>query len=189
MPALHPPSATPTASHLNAKLNALHSWFRNLGLILGYDAPFLHSHSAVRTPPPAGVRRLPHRRFAEWADDIAARIGSLLCVQVFVHAPWDPAERREPLDAWPIATLLPTNVADARSLSSALQSLALGGQSFLKFPVPHDRLTTCESKQIMFGGSTFTLNNYNKSTYCHRADSPPSVSSQNTSHDGRDNRC
>jgi len=135
------------------------------------------------------VRRLPHRRFAEWADDIAARIGSLLCVQVFVHAPWDPAERREPLDAWPIATLLPTNVADARSLSSAHQSLALGGQSFLKFPVPHDRLTTCESKQIMFGGSTFTLNNYNKSTYCHRADSPPSVSSQNTSHDGRDNRC
>ena len=54
MPALHPPSATPTASHLNAKLNALHLWFRNLGLILGYDAPFLHSHSAVRTPPRQG---------------------------------------------------------------------------------------------------------------------------------------
>src|SRR6266702_1853744 len=49
MPALHPSSATPTPSHLNAKLNALHSWFRNLGLILGYDAPFLHSPSAMRT--------------------------------------------------------------------------------------------------------------------------------------------
>src|SRR5437660_5661773 len=49
MPALHPPSATPATSHMNAKLNALHSWFRNLGLILGYDAPFLHSPSAMRT--------------------------------------------------------------------------------------------------------------------------------------------
>jgi hypothetical protein len=49
MPALHPPSATPTASHMNAKLNALHSWFRNLGLILAYDAPFLHSPSAMWT--------------------------------------------------------------------------------------------------------------------------------------------
>src|SRR5882762_4754396 len=104
------------------------------------------------TPPPqcghrpGRVRRLPHRRLVEWADDTAARIGSLLCVQVFVHAPWDPAERREPLDAWPIATPLPTNVANARSLSSALQSFALGGQSFLKFPVPHYRLTTLRTK-------------------------------------------
>src|SRR2546425_4153581 len=54
MPALHPSSATPTTSHLNAKLNALHSWFRNLGLILGYDALFLHSPSAVRTLPRQG---------------------------------------------------------------------------------------------------------------------------------------
>src|SRR6266849_3011315 len=54
MPALHPPSATPATSHMNAKLNALHSWFRNLGLILGYDAPFLHSPSAMRTLPRQG---------------------------------------------------------------------------------------------------------------------------------------
>src|SRR5882724_3641758 len=82
----------------------------------------------------------------EPADDIAARTGFLLCVQVFAGAPWDPAERRGPLDAWPIATPLPTNVAVARSLSSALQSLALGGQSFLKFLVPHARLTTLRTK-------------------------------------------
>src|SRR5258708_7061477 len=54
MPALHPPSAMPATSHMNAKLNALHSWFRNLGLILGYDAPFLHSPSAMRTLPRQG---------------------------------------------------------------------------------------------------------------------------------------
>jgi len=34
---------------MNAKLNALHSWFRNLGLILACDAPFLHSPSAMWT--------------------------------------------------------------------------------------------------------------------------------------------
>src|SRR5882762_9992288 len=44
----------PTASHRNAKLNALHSWFRNLGLILGYDLLFLHSPSAVWTLPRQG---------------------------------------------------------------------------------------------------------------------------------------
>src|SRR6266436_10113202 len=64
----------------------------------------------------------------------------------FAGAPWDPAERRGPLDAWPIATPLPTNVAVARSLSSALQSLALNGQPFLRFLVPHARLTTLRTK-------------------------------------------
>ena len=95
---------------------------------------------------PAGVRRRPHRHSGEPADHIAARTGFLLCVQVFAGAPWDPAERRGPLDAWPIATPLPTNLAVARSLSSALQSLALGEQPFLKFPVPHARLTTLRTK-------------------------------------------
>src|SRR3989475_12526320 len=110
---------------------------------------------------PAGLRRGPHRHSGDPADDIAARPGFLPCVQVFAGAPWAPAERRGPLDAWPIATPLLTNVAVARSLSSALQSRALGGQPFLKFLVPHARLTTLRTNtNNILGGSTSTLNNY-----------------------------
>jgi hypothetical protein len=85
---------------------------------------------------------------------------------------WCPASERNrvhlradsPIAHPKTATPLPTNVVVARSLSSALQSLALGGQSFLKFLVPHDRLTTLRTKtNSILLGSTTTLNNYRKS--------------------------
>jgi hypothetical protein len=57
MPALHPPSATPTAPDRNAKLNALYSWWRNLGLELGDGLALFQSTSAPRT---AGRQRYFH---------------------------------------------------------------------------------------------------------------------------------
>src|SRR5207253_2595176 len=49
MSPLHPPAATPTASHVNAKFNPFHSRFGDFRLILGNDLPLFHSPSAVRT--------------------------------------------------------------------------------------------------------------------------------------------
>ena len=50
MPALHPPPAAPAAPHLNAKLNPLHLWRRNLRLKLGNRLLLLHTTSTSRTP-------------------------------------------------------------------------------------------------------------------------------------------
>jgi hypothetical protein len=49
MPALHPPSAAPAAPHLNAKLDPLHRWLRNLGLKLGNRLALLEPTSTSRT--------------------------------------------------------------------------------------------------------------------------------------------
>jgi hypothetical protein len=49
MPALHPPSAAPTAPHPNAKLDPLDRWFRNLGLKLGNRLALLQPTSTSRT--------------------------------------------------------------------------------------------------------------------------------------------
>ena len=49
MPAVHPPLATPTAPHMNAKLNPLHPRFRNLRLKLGNRLALLEPTSTSRT--------------------------------------------------------------------------------------------------------------------------------------------
>jgi hypothetical protein len=49
MSPLHPPSAMPTASHVNAKLNAFHPRFRNLGLKLRYGFALFQPASASGT--------------------------------------------------------------------------------------------------------------------------------------------
>lgn len=166
MPALHPPSATPATSHTNAKLNALRSWFQNLGLIQGYDAPFLHSPSAMRTLRRQGyvddLIDTPGNRPSTSPPVLASCFASR-----FLRVRLGTPPREGPLDAWPIATPLPTNVAVARSLSSALQSRALGGQPFLKFLVPHARLTTLRTNtNNILRGSTSTLNNYDITSLC-----------------------
>src|SRR5260370_7909582 len=48
MSPLHAPSATPTAPHRNAKLNALHPRFRNLGLELRNGRALFQPASASR---------------------------------------------------------------------------------------------------------------------------------------------
>src|SRR5258707_2147947 len=49
MSPLHSPSATPAAPHRNAKLNALHPRFRNLGLELRNGLALFQPASASRT--------------------------------------------------------------------------------------------------------------------------------------------
>ena len=49
MPALHPPSAAPAAPHVNAKLDPLDPWLRNLRLKLGNHLPLLEPTSTSRT--------------------------------------------------------------------------------------------------------------------------------------------
>ena len=57
MSPLHSPSATPAAPHRNAKLNALHPRFRNLGLELRNGLALFQSPAASRT---AGRQRYFH---------------------------------------------------------------------------------------------------------------------------------
>jgi DNA-binding NarL/FixJ family response regulator len=49
MPALHPSTATPAVPHVNAKLDSLHSWLRNLRLKLGNRLALLNPTSTSRT--------------------------------------------------------------------------------------------------------------------------------------------
>jgi hypothetical protein len=49
MPALHPPSAAPAAPHVNAKLDPLDPWLRNLRLKLGNRLALLEPTSTSRT--------------------------------------------------------------------------------------------------------------------------------------------
>ena len=50
MSTLHPPSAMPTAPHMDAKFNTFYPWFRNLGLVLRNRLAFLEFASASGTP-------------------------------------------------------------------------------------------------------------------------------------------
>src|SRR6266404_1528341 len=138
MPPLHSPSATPAAPDRNAKLNALHPRFRNLGLELRNGLALLVPESRFGTEKrsrtlsarlriadsvPAAVLRQLHQRCREGADDSGDHTAFLLCVLVFGAGPWVSAARREPLVASRLVTPLPTTAAGVRSLSSILQSL------------------------------------------------------------------
>jgi len=129
---------------MNAKLNALHSRFRNLGLILGYDAPFLHSPPQCGHCPGRGTsmtsstlrgtgRR--HRR-PYWLP--ALRPGFCGCAL-------DPAERRGRLTLG--RSHASSNKRRSRSFSFFSSSISRSRWPiFSEVSCPHARLTTLRTK-------------------------------------------
>lgn len=114
MPVLYPPPAAPAAPHVNAKLNLLHLWRRNLRLKLRNRLLLLHIPDTGKTAALPLLRRLASGPVDDSVDHTSGRFS----VPVSGVRLWVAARERGRLSAGRL--LAHTSVAAVHSRLSAL---------------------------------------------------------------------